>query len=304
DEVLSQLKNERAPTLGIDKFFEVFCVDQLLKEQDLSYEEILSGLFDGKNDGGIDWAYFLINGIAVNIEDDIALPEKVDLNFELHIGQSKNEDTFKETPIDKLKSRLEVLLRLDPKGADLAAVRPELAAFFSKFRDTYLKAAARFPTLEIHLYYACKGEKPTKDSKPAVLAQSTCNLLQERFKAPTTFELLGASELLHLARQRAAERFTLKLAESPVSSSREPGYIALVRLSDFYAFITNDKGQLRQHLFEANVRDYQGTKGSNVEIQNTLQTKTAEDFWWLNNGVTIIAADAKEAARNLAVESP
>ncbi len=57
-------------------------------------------------------------------------------------------------------------------------------------------------------------------------------------------------------------------------------------------------------LFEANVRDYQGTKGSNVDMQETLRAKTGEDCWWLNNGVTIIATDAKEAARVLAIESP
>jgi hypothetical protein len=39
-------------------------------------------------------------------------------------------------------------------------------------------------------------------------------------------------------------------------------------------------------------------------MQQTLRSKSAEDFWWLNNGVTIIASDAKEAARVLAIESP
>jgi len=130
-------------------------------------------------------------------------------------------------------------------------------------------------------------------------------MLRERYaKSPVSFEFSGAAELLDLARRRPVESFTLKLAESPVSSSREPGYIGLVRLVDFYNFIADDKGRLRQRLFEANVRDYQGTKGSNVDMQQTLRSKLAEDFWWLNNGVTIIAAKANEAARILAIESP
>jgi AIPR protein len=108
--------------------------------------------------------------------------------------------------------------------------------------------------------------------------------------------------LLDLARRRPVESFTLKLAESPVSSSREPGYIALVRLIDFYNFLVDDKGRLRQLLFEANVRDYQGTKGSNVDMQQTLRSKAIEDFWWLNNGVTIIASKATEATRIPAIE--
>ncbi len=221
----------------------------------------------------------------------------------LAVGQSKNEDTFKETPIDRLKSRLDVLLKLDADEKGLAAVKAELVEFFAK--AIYLAAAARFPKLEIQVYYACKGEKPAANSKPAALAESVCVMLRERYaKTPVSFDLAGAAELLELARRRPVESFTLKLAESPVSSSREPGYIGLVRLIDFYAFIADEKGHLRQRLFEANVRDYQGTKGSNVDMQQTLRSKSTEEFWWLNNGVTIIATDAKEAARILATESP
>ena len=36
DEVLKQLKADRAPTLSADDFFEVFSVDQLLKDYDLT----------------------------------------------------------------------------------------------------------------------------------------------------------------------------------------------------------------------------------------------------------------------------
>jgi hypothetical protein len=305
DEVLKQLKAVRAPSLSLDKYFEVFCVDQLLKDYDLTYEDIAAGIFDGADDGGIDWAYLLLNGVVVNMDEEVSLPDHGEIELLLVVGQSKNEDSFKETPIDRLKSRLEVLLKLNAQPKELAAVKPELVEFFARFKAIYLKAAARFPKLEIRLHYACKGDKPAATSKPAALAESTCNMLRDRYaKTPVSFELAGAAELLDLARRRPVEAFTLKLAESPVSSSREPGYIGLVRLIDFYNFIADEKGHLRQRLFEANVRDYQGTKGSNVDMQQTLRSKSAEDFWWLNNGVTIIASDAKEAARILAIESP
>ena len=304
EEVLKQLKAQRAPTLSMDKYFEVFCVDQLMKDFDLTYEDISAGTFDGANDGGIDWAYLLLNGAIVNMDEDVTLPSAGEIELLLVVGQSKNENVFKETPIDRLKSRLEVLLKLNAQATELAAVKPELVEFFSKFKATYLRAAARFPKLEIRLHYACKGDKPEATDKITALANSTCEMLRERYaKTPVTFDLSGSAELLDLARRRPIEFFLLKLAESPVSSSREPGYIGLVRLVDFYNFIA-DKGRLRQRLFEANVRDYQGTKGANVDMQQTLRSKSEEDFWWLNNGVTIIASKATEAARILAVKSP
>ena len=39
------------------------------------------------------------------------------------------------------------------------------------------------------------------------------------------------------------------------------------------------------------MRDYQGRTTVNNEIRETLSTSNTEDFWWLNNGVTIIAED-------------
>jgi hypothetical protein len=110
EEVLKQHKDSRAPALSADKFFEVFSVDQILKDYDLSYDSILAGIFDGQNDGGIDWAYILVNDAVVSVDEEFVLPERGEIEITLLIGQSKNEDTFKETPIDKLKSRLEILL--------------------------------------------------------------------------------------------------------------------------------------------------------------------------------------------------
>jgi AIPR protein len=79
EEVLKQQKQERAPALKADKFFEVFCVDQILKDYDLTYDSINSGIFDGPNDGGIDWAYQGIRGSNVDIQ--ASLVEKPAADF-------------------------------------------------------------------------------------------------------------------------------------------------------------------------------------------------------------------------------
>ena len=46
--------NERAPEMEPSAYFEVFCTEQLLKDFDLSYEEIEAGIVDGEHDGGVD----------------------------------------------------------------------------------------------------------------------------------------------------------------------------------------------------------------------------------------------------------
>ena len=69
-------------------------------------------------------------------------------------------------------------------------------------------------------------------------------------------------------------------------------FITLVNLAEYYKFITDDEGNLIRHIFESNVRDYQGRTNVNNDIFNTLVAPEGEDFWWLNNGVTIIASEA------------
>lgn len=48
---------------------------------------------------------------------------------------------------------------------------------------------------------------------------------------------------------------------------------------------------LRKAFFESNVRDYQGNNSVNSSIAETLSSDSKEDFWWLNNGVTILASE-------------
>lgn len=70
--------------------------------------------------------------------------------------------------------------------------------------------------------------------------------------------------------------------------------MGVVRLAEFERFITDDDGKLDAALFEANVRDYEGETEVNRHIQETLARPDEEvDFWWLNNGVTIVAQDVQ-----------
>nr|WP_236759054.1 AIPR family protein [Adlercreutzia mucosicola] len=89
-----------------------------------------------------------------------------------------------------------------------------------------------------------------------------------------------------------------------MKSSKEPlcpdshSAIITVRLRDFNRFATNDEGTLEKSLFEANIRDYQGSNAVNKAIRGTLQSDSEVDFWWLNNGITILADDVSRDMDN------
>ena len=57
-------------------------------------------------------------------------------------------------------------------------------------------------------------------------------------------------------------------------------------------------------MFESNVRDYQGRTQVNDEIQVSLESAATEDFWWLNNGVSILATQASFGGNALTIQEP
>ena len=79
--------------------------------------------------------------------------------------------------------------------------------------------------------------------------------------------------------------------------------MALVKLADYFNFIKDDKSQLRTTFFDTNVRDYQGDVDVNKAIGDTLLSGK-EQFWWLNNGITVVSTKVGGHSHELVVDDP
>ena len=302
NQILDQRNAELAPTLDKSQYFELFTAEQLLKDYSLSYDELNSGLVGGGNDGGIDGIWLFANGELIQEDTEITNLKK-NVELELVILQSKRSAGFTEEPINKLIAVTENLLNFGNKTSDFAdRYNTDLRSAVDLFRDTYEKLAGRFPTLKITYYYATLGSQihANTHAKAADLKAKIPALFSD---ADTSFEFIGAADLIELGRQQPKISFTLNLAES-MSASGAVAYVCLVRLGEWYDFITDEKDGIRGDLFEANVRDFQGNTEVNKEIQSSLQHVAAEDFWWLNNGITVLASQATQSAKALTVEDP
>jgi len=106
---------------------------------------------------------------------------------------------------------------------------------------------------------------------------------------------VGATELW--ARVSSRRSYTLNLEYQENATSGD-SYVALVSLRNYLAFLTDEAGELRRYIFDWNVRDYQGSVEVNREIQRSLTDPVAPDFWWLNNGVTVICSKTSIVGRN------
>ena len=292
--LLNQLLDLRLSEIGSglpeSEYFELFSAEQVVKDDDLSYDELEDGIIDGGGDGGIDSIYFFVNDSLFNEDMDIAALKK-NVSLRLVLIQSKTSSGFSEDGLDKLVSSARDLFDLNRDLTQLASVyNADLLKRIKEFRDTYLGLVSRFPTVSFRYAYATKATDlhPNVERKvPALKA-----VIESLFK-PVMFEIefLDASRLLALARRSPSRTSSLRLAENPISTG-EAGFVCLVALRDYLAFITDEDGHVRSHLFEGNVRDYQGKTEVNKEIRATLDSASVEDFWWLNNGVSIIFSEA------------
>ncbi len=303
DKILEQQKLALAPELTPSKFGEIFTAEQILKDYDLSYDEIESGIVGDGGNGGVDSLYIFLNGELVQDDTDVATIRK-SVVIDLVVIQAKTSAGFSEASVDRLKAFTEDLLDLSKDVSSLSSVyNPEVLAIITRFRSLYEELAAKFPALRVVYCYASKGDQPsTNVARKADALKATVRHIFSSVEPD--FRFLGAGELLQLARRAPRATYSLKLSENPISSSGAVAFVCLVSLQDYFEFITDDNGGLLRSIFESNVRDYQGTTEVNEGIQKTLLENVGDEFWWLNNGITIIAARATLSGKTLTIEDP
>ena len=300
ENLLKQQNAEQAPNLSADDFFEFFVADQVLKDYDLTLEEIRDGIVDGGGDGGIDAAYVFVNGRLLGEDDDIDGIRK-DVAIDIVFVQSKNTDGFTEGALEKLRASAESLLDLSiPIEGQGKTYNEPLIKIIKRFRDAYGKLASRLPKLSISYSYAAKGSEvhPNVTRKVEALEDSLRALFSDlKFE----FGFLRDADLVALARVKP--RASRKLVTKAYPLQDSGAYICLVQLSSLFEFVT-DSGKLARHIFDSNVRDHQGKTEVNTDIQETLRGKESEDFWWLNNGITILADAAQYDGTGVTIQNP
>lgn len=284
------------------KIFELFALEQILKDWDLTLDELRSGWTDGRQDGGIDGFYVLVNGHCIRDIADFVWP-KSSVDIVVHIVTCKHADTFAQAALDAMVASLTEILNLSLEEGKLkGAYSAALLLCRARLLVAYRRLAPRLSTLEVVISYASRGNSGSVGEEVEARSKQLVTLVHEYFNdAVVRFSFVGATELIELYRQRP--RFSLDLPF--VSSLSSPGsnYILLVKLRDYYSFCSDEGGKLRRYLFESNVRDFMGLNRVNEDIAQTLADDGAPDFWWLNNGVTILATSAWSTSNTLHMEN-
>jgi AIPR protein len=293
-------KRERAPHLPNDKAFERYCAEQLLKHNDLSDEEIESGLLGGSDDGGIDAVYFFINRTL--ILDETEVPEPA-ITASLILIQAKYQGGFGENAVEGMHTFARDLLDYSKPVEQLTYLNSIARDSISRFREKYDQILGSPHEFYIWFCYATKSDQPANDKVNKRVENLKAFVLSRISAAKVEFRFYGCRELLRVARESAST--TLPIQISKHFSTDDGSVVCLVSLKSFAQFLTDERGEIRRGVLEPNVRDYQGSRNPvNSDIRSTLETTDATEFWWLNNGITLLAASCSLAGNKLTVQTP
>lgn len=293
-EYIKQERKEINPNIKSEIFFQNFSITQLLKNYDLNNEEIENNITDGGLDGGCDGIYIFVNEELLN-EDLFEHSEDPKVaNLVLKIFQVKETNGFSEDALMKWKSIVQNLLDM---SIDLNKFQDRYSepvlSHFTLFRDAVAKYVRCKLKTSIQFYYITYALSETVHPNVKQQAKELEQIVKKLFPSTTVeVNFIGADILMELINNHADNSpVNLQLSEAPITLGHTNEFVALVNLSKYFKFITDEHGILKHNYFEGNVRDYQGHNYVNRSIADTLNQKNMNngDFWWLNNGVTILA---------------
>lgn len=303
DSIIEERVSKKLPSDKKDEVFEFLVYEQVLKEYDLSADDIKAGSVDGRNDGGIDAIYILVNGHLISDVKNSLLP-RANANLEVYFFTCKHRDVFKQDPINSICTSLQELLDFSKDNKKLdGEYNEEVLEKRDIFISTYKKVATILERFSIKVVFASRGDtKNELGENVEARGKQVETICKESFSGcDASFEFWGAEEILAAYRKKADYSLSLNVKEC-LSHGKQ--MVVLAELRDYFKFITYDDQKIRKYLFDSNVRDFMGINSVNGDILETLNNrKNEEDFWWLNNGITILCSSAIAIGKSITIEN-
>lgn len=289
----------RLPSDKRDEAFEFLVFEQLLKDFDLSKDEIESGTLDGRQDGGIDGLFIFVNGHFLNEVEAFVWP-KTNAEVQVFIITCKHHDTFRQATLDNLAATISELFDFGIEDESLkGAYSKAVVQARTTLRYAYRKLSSRLSHFSIRAVYASRGDTSSIGDEVRARANQIQGIIQDQFgRCEAAVSFVGSAELVELHRKAATYSLELPFVEALARGER---YVVLAKLADYYRFVS-DNGKLRRYLFDSNVRDFMGLNRVNEDIRATLASEKSPDFWWLNNGVTILATSASVVGKSIQLQ--
>jgi len=308
EEILKKYDEELENTKDSDKVFEFFSAAQILKDEDFDSAELESGLIGGGNDNGIDGIFILLDNKLVNSLEEIESMKNIKI-LTIHFHQYKNNYKISEDVILKFNNAFQDILCFENS---LKGWNEELKEKILLIRKVIMRTAQYGPEINFIIRHVSKGKKvDIEDNHSYYNKVKNMEEIIKKSDVPSInidFDFIGSDELNKFYKLKPSYSLELSIIDTPLNlefgNDNNIGYIAVVNLKSYYKFIVDDKTKkIKKFLFDANVRDFQNGTLVNKQIKETLINEKKIDFWWLNNGVTIIASKSNQVGKTLHLEN-
>lgn len=300
-EAISALTAEYAQKNEIDNesySFQRMTTDLVLRQYNLLSEDLNDGDVDGYMDGGIDGFYIFVNGMYVSEDDKITSKSMQDNpKIEVYLIQNKYTNKFTEEAVLKLSN---TAVRILNEADDMAGVKYSVRRKAKVFHAIWKKLISKIPSVKVNLLYITNADPDKPFESVFRLASQHSDDLRNRLyrSVEVNFELINSLNIYN--RKKAGISYTKELVAKHRITT-DSAEIITATLESYYNFITqvpvngdpdSNRWEIAAHLFDDNVRDYQGDVTVNRNIATTLENADSNEFWWYNNGITIICSDA------------
>lgn len=295
--IIERFKGEH----GLDDLliFELFSITQILKDKYIDFDDIESSIVDGGNDGGVDSIIILLNDINLNTIEELEVMKKNDeLNqkteLEIYIIQIKDSKTFGEHVFNTLSITIQDIFDYEKEYESLIkAYNPQLVDRILLLRKSLNEVMITSDKVTVKVIYISKGDTSQISGGVRHKAESIKNILiKKSLIENSSVEYYGADELRKIYIEPEENELILNYKanfSSTFDGASNLGYILSVNLVDYFKFVTKTDGKVRESIFENNIRHFQGKVTVNKGIMDTLKYENDIEFWWLNNGITMLA---------------
>lgn len=280
--------------------FLLFSTYQICKKHNLDENMLIDCVVEGGGDGGLDSIVALVDKKYIYSLDEFnEYAEQINENsrIDLYFIQAKETNGIKETAFMKIKDVFEKLLVSNSITEELRIQYNQvLIEKFELINEIIIKSSPKTNNIYINVAYAYTGNLD-KDS----ISIGTKNQINsiKKLVSDTTYineanisvDIFDSNKLINIANKSIQKDYIIKyktIFKMNYRSDSENGFVMNMSIKDYYNLITQDN-EIIDILFEGNIRDFEGqTVEVNKNIKNTLEEVYDADFWWLNNGITMI----------------
>jgi len=264
----------------------------------IEFDDLVDGILGQGGDEGIDLCYIFCNGVLVKDEN---YPINRDSHIRVKLFQVKKENGFSTDGYRKLKEGVEEIFNLELELEQLQRIgaNQEFIDQADLIRKLYRESKRQRAKFTCEIYYVTAAPEIKIEEK---IRHYESELRNHPLGIDFEFSYMGAQRVLDLT-ERTEETIEIRFNTQPLELKEKnvaiSGFAGFVRGNDVINALTDEEGEFRSQFTEGNVRFFLGEdkKINSSIIESAMDESKAQNFWAMNNGLTILG-DSIEAIGN------